>query len=106
MDLKSALRRERLELYVRLRGGYLFPLAGAILAIGMAMHWPIIGWTYARTALYSTLAIVRTLAAFAIWILFPDHRTTWLPASVAVVYLLTVLAIAVDTRRVSAELAS
>jgi hypothetical protein len=30
MDLKAALLRERLTLYVRLRGGYTFPLAGAI----------------------------------------------------------------------------
>lgn len=131
LDLKAALLRERLDLYVRLRGGVSFPLAGAIswpaiatlgafvpiktwalwafvasglifpiavvisrlmridsmhqkssiddaiapafigmvlfwpmacaafwsaiqltpliLAIGMAMHWPIISWTYGRT---------------------------------------------------------
>jgi hypothetical protein len=188
MDLQAALRQERLGLYVRLRGGYTFPLAGAIwwagiavlgafvpikiwalwafvasglifpiavvlsrllhvdfmnqksaiddaiapafigmllfwpmafaaywtaiemtpliLAIGMAMHWPIIGWTYGRTAIYATHAIVRTLAAFAIWILFPDHRTTWVPASVAVVYVATVMAILADSRRVASSLSS
>jgi hypothetical protein len=186
MDLKAALLRDRLTLYVKLRGGYTFPLAGAIwwaamavvgsfypvkpwamlafigsglifpialllskllgvnfmgeksavddaiapafigmllfwpmafaaywtaveltpliLAIGMAMHWPIIGWTYGRPALYSAHAIVRALAAFALWLIFPDQRTIWVPASVAVVYLGTVAAILADTRRVAAAI--
>ena len=184
MDLKAALLQERLDLYVRLRGGFTFPLAGAIwwgaaavvgafvplktwallafigsglifplaivlskifrvdfmnqksaiddaigpaftgmllfwpmafaaywtaigltpliLAIGMAMHWPIIGWTYGRTALYSAHAIVRALAAFALWVLFPDQRHIWVPASVSVVYIATVIAILADSRRVAA----
>jgi hypothetical protein len=188
MDLKAALLRERLDLYVRLRGGFTFPLAGAIwwsaaavagaylplktwallafigsgfifpiaivlskifrvdfmnqksaiddaigpaftgmllfwpmafaafwtaveltpliLAIGMAMHWPIIGWTYGRTAIYSAHAIVRALAAFALWLAFPDQRTILVPASVAVVYLATVAAILSDTRRVAARTAA
>lgn len=182
MDLKAALLQERLGLYVTLRGGFTFPLAGAlwwgaaaivgayvplktwallafigsglifpiaivlskifrvdfmnqksaiddavgpaftgmllfwpmafaaywtaveltplILAIGMAMHWPIIGWTYGRTALYSVHAIVRALAAFALWLLLPDQRHIWVPASVSVVYVATVIAILIDTRRV------
>jgi hypothetical protein len=79
-------------------------LTPLILAIGMAMHWPIIGWTYGRPGLYSAHAIVRTLAAFAIWNLFPDQRTTWLPASVSIVYLLTVVAILADSKRLSATM--
>ncbi len=188
MDLKSALLQERLKLYVTLRGGFTFPLAGAIwwgaaaivgayvplktwallafigsglifpiavvlskvfrvdfmnqksaiddaigpafigmllfwpmafaaywsaieltpliLAIGMAMHWPIIGWTYGRPALYSAHAIVRALAAFALWILFPEDRHIWIPASVSVVYAATVVAILVDCRRVAGTLRS
>jgi hypothetical protein len=183
MDLKTALLRDRLGVYVRLRGGISFPLAGAlwwgafavlgaylpmkqwalwafvasglifpiavvvskimridffnekssvddvllpafigmllfwpmafaafwtaveltplILAIGMAMHWPTIGWSYGRTALYSAHALVRAAAAFALWVMFPDQRTILVPASVAVVYLLTVAAIVVDLRRVT-----
>jgi hypothetical protein len=186
MELRAALLRERLGLYVRLRGGFTFPLAGAIwwgaaavlgafvpiktwaivafiasglifpmavllsrllsvdfmnqkssvddaigpafigmllfwpmafaaywsaveltpliLAIGMAMHWPIIGWTYGRPALYSAHAIVRALAAFGLWLLLPDQRAIWVPASVAVVYVATVIAILIDTRRVAATL--
>jgi len=186
MDLRTALREDRLRLYVRLRGGYTFPLAGAIwwaaaavlgayvpiktwallvfigsglifplaivlskilrvdfmnqksaiddaiapafigmllfwpmafaafwtaveltpliVAIGMAMHWPVIGWTYGRTALYSAHAIVRALAAFSLWLLFPDQRTIWVPASVSVVYIATVIAILIDCRRVASRL--
>ena len=186
MDLRAALRQDRLAVYVRLRGGFTFPLAGAIwwgaaavvgafvpiktwallafigsglifplavvlskllrvdfmhaksavddamapafigmllfwpmafaaywtavgmtpliLAIGMAMHWPIIGWMYGRPALYSAHAIVRTLVAFALWVLFPDQRAIWVPASVSAVYVATIIAILVDTRRVAATL--
>jgi hypothetical protein len=185
MDLKSALLRERLDLYVRLRGGISFPIAGAIwwgafavlgaslpvkqwalwafvasglifpiaivvsrimridffnekssvddvlvpafigmllfwpmafaafwsavemtpliLAIGMAMHWPTIGWSYGRTAIYSAHAIVRAVAALVLWVLFPDQRTVLVPASVSVVYLLTVAVIVTDLRRLKAS---
>ena len=178
MDLKSELLKERLGLYVRLRGGFTFPLAGAIywgalaylgtslplktwiivafigsglifplavvlsrifrvnflgeqsavgdlmlpafigmltfwpiailafwsapelaaptLAIGMAMHWPVVGWSYGRTALYSAHAIVRAIAVMAIWMLYPDQRLVLIPASVAVIYLATIVAILVD----------
>jgi len=180
MDLKSELLRERLGLYLRLRGGFTFPLAGALywsalavlgaslplktwiivafigsglifplalllsrifrvnfmseqsavgdimlpafigmltfwpiailafwsapelvaptLAIGMAMHWPVVGWTYARTGLYSAHAIVRALAVAALWVLFPDQRLVLIPACVAVIYLATVAFILVDVR--------
>jgi hypothetical protein len=183
MALRDDLRRERLELYVQLRGGYPFPLAGAIwwaamaglgtrlplkswtlaafvasglifplallvsrlvridvigtkspvddlvgpafigmllfwpmafaaywyavelapliLAIGMAMHWPVIGWTYGRPVPYSAHAIVRALVAFVLWLAVPEGRTTWLPLSVAVVYALTVAALLADTRRLA-----
>jgi hypothetical protein len=43
----------------------------------------------------------RTFAAFAIWLVFPDQRTTWLPASVSIVYLLTVVAILADSKRLA-----
>jgi hypothetical protein len=82
---------------------YAVELTPLIVAIGMAMHWPIIGWTYGRTALYSAHAIVRAVAAFALWLAFPDQRHIWVPASVSVVYVATVIAILVDTRRVAAR---
>jgi hypothetical protein len=77
-------------------------LTPLILAIGMAMHWPTIGWSYGRTALYSAHAIVRAVAAFTLWLLFPEDRTVLVPASVSVVYLLTVVAIVIDLRRLKA----
>ena len=90
MDLKAALLQERLDLYVRLRGGFTFPLAGAI-------------WWGAQVLSY---AIVRAVAAFALWLLFPDQRHIWVPASVSVVYIATVIAILIDCRRVEATLGS
>jgi hypothetical protein len=80
------------------------PMAPLIVAIGMSMHWPVIGWMYGRSALYSAHAIVRAIAVMAIWIMYPDERTTWLPASVAVVYLLTVLAILIDVPLIARRL--
>ena len=56
-------------------------LAPLILAIGMSAHGPVVGWSYGRPALFSADAIVRTLAVFAIWVVFPAARKTWLPAA-------------------------
>lgn len=75
-------------------------LVPLILAIGMSLHWPVIGWSYGRTGLYSAHAIVRALACLAVWLWLPDGRLTVLPAAVALVYLLTVIAIVVDSARV------
>jgi hypothetical protein len=68
-------------------------LAPLILAIGMSMHWPVIGWSYGKTALYTGHAVVRAVVAFLIWTLVPDGRFTLLPLSVCVIYLGTVAAI-------------
>ena len=76
-------------------------LVPLILAIGMSLHWPVIGWTYGRTALYTAHAVVRAIVCFLIWWLLPDGRFTLLPLSVAVIYLLTVIAIFIDSRRLA-----
>lgn len=73
-------------------------LAPLMLAIGMSMHWPVIGWTYGKTGIYTTHAIVRAVACFAIWMWLPEGRYTLLPAAVALVYVGTVVAIFVDLR--------
>jgi hypothetical protein len=75
-------------------------LVPLILAIGMSLHWPVIGWSYGRTTLYSAHSIVRAIAALLIWLLLPEARFTLLPLSVAAIYLVTVLAIFVDSARV------
>ena len=75
------------------------PLVPLVLAIGMAIHWPVIGWTYDRTALYSAHAVSRAVVCFVIWNWLPMHRFTLLPFAVSAIYLVTVAAILVDTRR-------
>ncbi len=71
-----------------------------ILAIGLSIHWPVIGWMYGRTSIYAGHAIIRALAVTGIWLAMPDDRLTLLPFSVAVVYLLTVIIIFIDSGRV------
>jgi hypothetical protein len=74
-------------------------LVPLVLGIGMAIHWPVIGWTYDRTALFTAHAVVRAVACFAIWNWLPAHRFTLLPLAVAAIYLATVAAILASTRR-------
>ncbi|MDB5367101.1 MAG: hypothetical protein JWM77_3028 [Rhodospirillales bacterium] len=75
-----------------------------ILAIGMSLHWPVIGWAYGKLRLFAAHAVVRAVVCTAIWFLLPDGRTTVLPAAVALIYFATTLAIAVDRRRLSPAL--
>lgn len=81
-------------------------LVPMILAIGMSMHWPVIGWSYGRTAIYSGHAIVRALAVSAIYVLYPEHKLTWLPFAVAAVYVLTVIVLLIDSGGVRKRLAA
>ena len=76
-----------------------------ILAVGMSIHWPVIGWSYGRTALYSAHAISRAVIPTALWLLFPDERLTWLPLSVSAIYLVTVVVILIDSASVRRRLA-
>jgi hypothetical protein len=73
-------------------------LVPLIVAIGMSQHWPIIGWSYGKPALYSAHSIIRALGAFAIWNWLPDARFTLIPFWVASVYLATVAAILMEWR--------
>ncbi len=68
-------------------------LVPLILAIGMSMHWPVIGWTYARTAIYTAHSVIRAIACFLLWNWFPSTRFTLLPFTVSAIYLATVAAI-------------
>jgi hypothetical protein len=74
------------------------PLVPLILGIGLSLHWPVIGWSYGKTALYSAHAVVRAIACFSIWNWLPEGRFTVLPLSVSITYAITVLAIARDSR--------
>lgn len=81
-------------------------LVPLVLAIGMSLHWPVVGWTYGRTALFATHAVVRAIVVFLLWWLMPEGRFTMIPFAVAGVYLATVVAILIDsgaqTRRLAA----
>ena len=51
-------------------------LVPLVLAIGMSLHWPVIGWSYGRTTLFAAHAVVRAIVVFLIWWLVPDGRFT------------------------------
>ena len=78
-------------------------LVPLILAIGMAQHWPVIGWSYGKTGLYSAHAIVRAVGSLLIWAWLPDGRLTLLPWFVAAVYVVTVIAILAEAKREAAK---
>jgi hypothetical protein len=80
-------------------------LAPLILAIGMSLHWPVIGWSYGKTALYTGHAVVRTVVALLIWTFLPEARFTLLPLSVCLVYLGTVAAILWEAAPVQPQIA-
>jgi hypothetical protein len=74
-------------------------LVPLVLAIGMSHHWPVIGWSYGKTGLYSAHAIVRAIGALLIWAWLPEGRFTLLPFFVAAVYVGTVIAILAAAKR-------
>ncbi len=80
-------------------------LVPLILAIGMSIHWPVIGWSYGRTGLFAAHSIARAVLVFLIWQFLPDLRFTALPAAVAAIYAITVAAIYVDSGNVRRRLA-
>lgn len=51
-------------------------LVPLVLGIGMSIHWPVIGWMYGRSALYTTHAVVRAVTCFVLWNWFPSSRFT------------------------------
>ncbi len=73
-----------------------------ILAIGLSLHWPVIGWSYGRTALFSAHSIIRAVLVLALYFVFPEHRFLFIPLAVAFVYAVTVIALLIDSRNVSA----
>ena len=78
-------------------------IALVILAIGLSLHWPVIGWSYGRTAIYAGHSIVRAALVMVLWFVFPEQRFLFVPLAVAAVYAATVLVILVDSGRVKAR---
>lgn len=73
----------------------LVPLA---LAVGMTVHWPVIGWIYGRS-LFIWHAVGRTIVVAAIWAAMPESRFTAIPFAVSAVYAATVVWILIELRR-------
>jgi len=76
-----------------------FPEAAPLtLAIGMTLHWPLIGWSYAsRVCLIHSL--LRVAAVTVIWYAFPDLRFTVIPFVVAGLYLFAALGLSWESKR-------
>lgn len=66
------------------------------LAVGMTLHWPIVGWMYGKPLIYTSHALIRTGAATAIWFLYPDERYVLIPAAVVGAYALAFVVIVLD----------
>lgn len=75
-----------------------------ILAIGMSIHWPVIGWSYGRTSLFSAHAILRALLVLFFWFTAPDHILIYIPIAVASVYIFTIIAIYLDVNHLKSKL--
>jgi hypothetical protein len=76
-------------------------LVPLMMGIGMSAHWPVIGWGYGRTILFSAHSIIRAVTCLMLWMYFPEHRLTWLPFSIAAIYFITVIAILIDVKNVA-----
>jgi hypothetical protein len=68
-------------------------LVPLIMAIGMSVAWPVMGWTYGRTGIFTAHAIVRAVVCFVLWNWFPSTRFTLLPIAVSLIYLATIAAL-------------
>jgi hypothetical protein len=77
-----------------------------IFAIGMSMHWPVIGWAYGRMPLFAAHSVIRALAVIALWLMLPAAQLfVAIPLAVAAVYLASVIAIFVDSGLVARRMA-
>ncbi|NOT73602.1 MAG: hypothetical protein HOP08_01650 [Cyclobacteriaceae bacterium] len=76
-----------------------FPLA---LAVGMGMHWPVVGWMYGGK-IFLFHGIARAVGCTFLWFAFPDERFVWIPIYVAVIYFVTILGIRREVKIAIAE---
>jgi hypothetical protein len=70
-------------------------LVPLILGVGMSIMWPVVGWIYGRTALFSAHAVARAVVCFVLWTWSPSTRFTVLPLAVSAIYLVTVVVLIV-----------
>ncbi len=74
-------------------------LAPLMIGIGMSLHWPVIGWSYGRTSVFTAHTLVRAAVVTAMWWAAPDLRFTALPFAIAAIYAVTVVVILLDSAR-------
>ncbi|GGX64140.1 hypothetical protein GCM10011309_12750 [Litorimonas cladophorae] len=74
-----------------------------ILAIGMSIHWPVIGWSYNRTALFSAHSILRAGLTLLVWFTAREQILILIPLAVAATYILTIAAIYFDVARLKSK---
>lgn len=74
-------------------------LVPLILGVGMSIMWPVVGWSYDRTALFTSHAVVRAIVCFVLWNWMPSGRFTVLPLAVSGIYLGTVVVLLVASSK-------
>ncbi|WOI53355.1 DUF7010 family protein [Parvularcula sp. LCG005] len=71
-----------------------------ILAIGLSLHFPVIGWSYGRSLLFCAYAVIRAICVYLAWYLWPEQQQLYVPAIVCASYLIMALIVFVDSGRV------
>lgn len=79
-------------------------LVPLVLAVGMSIHWPVIGWSYGRPWPFVAHAASRAVGSFLVWHLHPEDRFVLVPVTVAAIYLATAAFLILDSRRVGRRL--
>lgn len=74
------------------------------LAIGMTLHWPLIGWAYASRVCMAH-AIIRTAVVTLIWFGLPELRFTGIPFAVSALYVFAAMGLSWESGRFRAQLA-
>ncbi len=84
--------------------GYLadVSLTPLFIAIGMSLHWPVIGWMYgSKTCLAH--AISRVVLVTLIWFALPEYRFTLIPLLVSLIYLITIFGLKKEVLKIKSN---
>jgi len=93
-------------MFIALQDGAGPTTAMAMLAIGMGAHWPVIGWSYGRAALFSGHAIARAAIVLGVAVLLPAYAFLAIPLAVAGIYAVWTVLILIDSAGVRLRLAA
>lgn len=72
-----------------------------MLAIGMSLHWPVIGWSYGRTLPFTLHTVARAIGTVYIYYAFPQAAPLLISIFVMAAYLITAGFIYWDSGRYS-----